>query len=227
MRNPAALLLASLLAVPALAGIGLASLTNKDATGGLKEALTQGAQMAVAALGKENGFYGDPKVKIPLPETLQKVEKPMRMMGMGKQFDELVLSMNRAAEAAVPESKTLLVNAVKNMSVEDAKKILTGGDTAGTEYFKRQTEAPLATKFLPIVKQATDKVGLAQQYNSLAGQAVSYGLVKQDQATIEQYVTKKTLDGLYLMIGEEEKAIRKDPVGQSSALLKKVFGALR
>ncbi|HEX9180185.1 MAG TPA: DUF4197 domain-containing protein [Burkholderiales bacterium] len=227
MRRPVSLLLSALIAVPALAAIGLDSLTNKDASGGLREALTQGAQMAVAALGKENGFYGDPRVKIPLPESLQKVEKPMRMMGMGKQFDELVLSMNRAAEAAVPEAKVLLTDAVKKMTVEDAKKILTGGDTAGTEYFKKHTEAPLAKKFLPMVKQATDKVGLAQQYNSLAGQAKTFGLVKDDQATIEQYVTKKTLDGLYLMIAEEEKAIRKDPVGQSSALLKKVFGALR
>jgi enolase len=149
------------------------------------------------------------------------------MMGMGKQFDELVLSMNRAAEAAVPEAKALLVDAVKKMSVEDAKKILTGGDTAGTEYFKQHTEAPLSKKFLPIVKQATDRVGLAQQYNSLASQAKPFGLVKDDQATVEQYVTKKALDGLYLMIAEEEKAIRKDPVGQSSALLKKVFGALQ
>ena len=225
MRKLSALLLASLLAVPALAG--LESLTNKDATGGLKAALDQGAQFAVSVLGKENGFYGDPRVKIPLPDGLRKVEKPMRMVGKGKQFDELVLSMNRAAEAAVPEAKALLTDAVKKMTVEDAKQILAGGDTAGTEYFKKHTESPLAKKFLPIVKQATDKVGLAQQYNSLAGQAKSFGLVKDDQATVEQYVTKKTLDGLYLMIGEEEKAIRKDPVGQSSALLKKVFGALR
>lgn len=225
MRKLAALLVVSLLALPALAG--LESLTNKDATGGLKEALTQGAQYAVNALGKENGFYGDPRVKIPLPESLRKVEKPMRMMGMGKQFDELVLSMNRAAEAAVPEAKALLTDAVKKMTVEDAKQIIGGGETAGTEYFKKHTEAPLAKKFLPIVKQATDKVGLAQQYNSLAGQARSFGLVKDDQATIEQYVTNRTLDGLYLMIAEEEKAIRKDPVGQSSALLKKVFGALK
>jgi hypothetical protein len=225
MRKLATLLIATLVAVPALAG--LESLTNKDATGGLKEALTQGAQYAVAALGKENGFYGDPRVKIPLPDSLRQVEKPMRMMGMGKQFDELVLSMNRAAEAAVPEAKALLTDAVKKMTVEDAKQILGGGETAGTEYFKKHTEAPLGKKFLPMVKQATDRVGLAQQYNSLAGQAKSFGLVKDEQATIEQYVTKKTLDGLYLMIAEEEKAIRKDPVGQSSALLKKVFGSLR
>lgn len=225
MRHLAALSLVAGLALPALAG--LESLTNKDATGGLREALIQGAQTAVAELGKENGFYGDPRVRIPLPESLRKVEKPMRMMGMGGQFDELDLSMNRAAEAAVPEARALLIDAVKKMSVADAKQILAGGDTAGTEYFRKHTEQALSKRFLPIVKEATDKVGLAQQYNSLAGQARTFGLVKDDQATVEQYVTKKTLDGLYLMIAEEEKAIRKDPVGQSSALLKKVFGALR
>lgn len=225
MRHLAALSLITGLALPALAGLD--SLTNKDATSGLKEALIQGAQTAVAELGKENGFYGDPRVRIPLPDSLRKVEKPMRMMGMGKQFDELDLSMNRAAEAAVPEAKALLIDAVKKMSVADAKQILTGGDTAGTEYFRTHTEQALSRRFLPIVKQATDKVGLAQQYNSLAGQAKTFGLVKDEQASVEQYVTRKTLDGLYLMIAEEEKAIRRDPVGQSSALLKKVFGALR
>lgn len=225
MRNLAALFFATGLALPALAGLD--SLTNKDATSGLKQALIQGAQTAVAELGKENGFYGDPRVRIPLPDSLRKVEKPMRMMGMGRQFDELDLSMNRAAEAAVPEAKALLIDAVKKMSVADAKQILAGGDTAGTEYFRTHTEQALSRRFLPIVKQATDKVGLAQQYNSLAGQAKTFGLVKDEQASVEQYVTRKTLDGLYLMIAEEEKAIRRDPVGQSSALLKKVFGALR
>lgn len=225
MRSLAALILATGLALPAAAG--LESLTSRDATGGLKEALSQGAQVAVAALGKENGFYGDPRVKIPLPDTLRTVEKPMRMMGMGNQFDELVLSMNRAAEAAVPEAKTLLVDAVKKMTVADAKQILAGGDTAGTEYFRKHTEQALSKKFLPIVKKATDRVGLAQQYNSIAGQAKPFGLVKDEQASVEQYVTRKALDGLYLMIAEEEKAIRQDPVGQSSKLLQKVFGAIR
>jgi len=205
---------------------GIADLTNSDATNGLKQALSDGSLSAVAKLGAENGFFGNPKVKIPLPPAMQRVEGAMRIAGMRKQADDLVLAMNRAAEAAVPESKQLLVDAVKKMSVQDAKGILTGGDTAATEYFKRTTEGDLTQRFLPIVKKATEKVGLAQQYNSLAHQGAAIGLVKEDQATIENYVTKKTLDGLYLMIGEQEKAFRQNPMGASSDLVKKVFGAL-
>jgi hypothetical protein len=148
------------------------------------------------------------------------------MMGMGKQADELVLRMNRAAEAAVPEAKTLLVDAVKKMSVQDAKNILTGGDDAATQYFRKVTSAPLADRFLPIVKQATDSVALAQQYNKFADAGARFGLIKKDQANLEQYVTQKALDGLYLMMAEEEKAIRKDPLTASTGLIKKVFGAL-
>jgi hypothetical protein len=208
-------------------GASIADLTNADATNGLKQALNEGSLAAVAKLGAENGFFANPKVKIPLPPTMQRVESAMRIAGMRKQADELVLAMNRAAEAAVPEAKQLLVDAVKKMSVQDAKGILTGGDTAATEYFKRTTEADLSRRFLPIVKKATEKVGLAQQYNSLAGQGAALGLVKDDQATIENYVTKKALDGLYLMIGEQEKAFRQNPMGASSDIVKKVFGTLR
>ena len=206
---------------------GIADLTNSDATNGLKQALNEGSIAAVAKLGAENGFFGNPKVKIPLPPAMQRVESAMRLAGMRKQADELVLTMNRAAEAAVPEAKQLLVDAVKKMSVQDAKGILTGGDTAATEYFRRTTEGDLTKRFLPIVKKATEKVGLAQQYNSLAGQGAAFGLVKEDQATIENYVTKKALDGLYLMIGEQEKAFRQNPLGASSDIVKKVFGTLR
>jgi hypothetical protein len=210
---------------PARAGI--ADITNADAASGLKQALTDGSAAAVKLLGTENGYFANPKVKIPLPPSLQKIESGLRMMGMKKQADELVLSMNRAAEAAAPEAKQLLVDAVKKMSVQDAKTILTGGDTAATDYFRRTTQAQLTQRFLPIVKKATDRVGLAQQYNSLAGQGVALGLVKQDDASIETYVTRKALDGLYLMIAEQEKSFRQNPVGASSAIVKKVFGALR
>jgi hypothetical protein len=206
---------------------GIADLSNADTTNGLKQALSDGSIAAVAKLGVENGFFGNPRVKIPLPPTMQRVEGAMRAIGMRKQADELVLTMNRAAEAAVPEAKQLLVDAVKKMSVQDAKGILTGGDTAATDYFKRTTEADLTKRFLPIVRKATEKVGLAQQYNSLAGQGAALGLVKGDQATIENYVTKKALDGLYLMIGEQEKAFRQNPLGASSDIVKKVFGTLR
>lgn len=206
---------------------GIADITNADAASGLKQALTDGSAAAVKLLGAENGYFANPKVKIPLPPSLQKIESGLRMMGMKKQADELVLSMNRAAEAAAPEAKQLLVDAVKKMSVQDAKTILTGGDTAATDYFRRTTQSQLTQRFLPIVKKATDRVGLAQQYNSLAGQGAALGLVKQDDASIETYVTRKALDGLYLMIAEQEKSFRQNPVGATSDIVRKVFGALR
>jgi hypothetical protein len=218
--------IASLVTVPAAAA-GIADLSNADAVNGLKQALTDGSAAAVKMLGQDNGYFGNAKVKIPLPPNMQKIESGLRMMGMKKQADELVLSMNRAAEAAAPEAKQLLVDAVKKMSVQDAKAILTGGDTAATDYFRRTTQDQLTQRFLPIVKKSTDRVGLAQQYNSLAGQGASLGLVKKDDATIETYVTRKALDGLYLMIAEQEKAFRQNPVGATSDIVKKVFGALR
>ncbi|MEK9826537.1 MAG: DUF4197 domain-containing protein, partial [Methylotenera sp.] len=178
-------------------------------------------------LSKTDGFLGNPEVKIPLPDALKKAEKTMRMFGMDKQADELVLKMNRAAEAAVPEAKALLVDSVKKMSVEDAKAILTGGDDAATQYFKKTTSKPMAEKFLPIVKKATADVELAQQYNKFAEAGSKYGLVKKEQVNLEQYVTQKALDGVYLMMAKEEAAIRKDPLGQGSKLIKKVFGALQ
>jgi len=205
----------------------IADLSNAEAVRGLKQALNDGSAAAVARLGVENGYYANPNVKIPLPPSLQQVERGLRAFGMRRQADELVLTMNRAAEAAVPEAKQLLVDAVKTMSVQDAKGILGGGDTAATEYFQRSTRSQLGRRFLPIVKQATDRVGLAQQYNALAGQGVALGLVKEDQGSIESYVTQKALDGLYFMIGEQEKAFRQDPVGATSDIVRRVFGALR
>ena len=204
----------------------LGSLSSSEAASGLKEALMQSAGKAVGKLGAVDGFLRNPKVKIPLPDSMKKAEKAMRMFGMGEQADELVLKMNRAAEAAVPEAKTLLVDAAKKMSVADAKSILTGGDDAATQYFRKTTSGSMAEKFLPIVKQATENVALAQQYNKFAEMGSRYGLVDKDQASLEQYVTQKTLDGVYLMMAEEEKAIRQDPMGQTSNLLKKVFGAV-
>lgn len=206
--------------------LSVSDLSNKEASGGLKEALIQGAGKAVSQLSATDGFFGNKEVKIPLPDTLKKAEKAMRMLGMGKQADELVLKMNRAAEAAVPEAKALLVDSVKKMSVDDAKSILTGGNDSATQYFKKTTSAPMAEKFLPIVKKATENVQLAQQYNQFAEMGNKFGIVKKEQINLEQYVTQKTLDGVYLMMAKEEAAIRKDPVGQASNLLKKVFGAL-
>ncbi|HSI95794.1 MAG: DUF4197 domain-containing protein [Methylophilaceae bacterium] len=206
--------------------VELADISNREATAGLKDALIQASGAAVGKLGVTDGFFKNPKVKIPLPDSLKKAEKAMRFFGMGKQADELVLRMNRAAEAAVPEAKVLLVDAVKKMSVQDAKDILTGGEDAATQYFKKVTATPLTAKFLPKVKEATQDVQLAQQYNKFAETGMQYGLVKKDQANLEQYVTQKTLDGLYLMMAEEEKKIRKDPLGASTSLIRKVFGAI-
>jgi Protein of unknown function (DUF4197) len=207
--------------------VDLNSLSNADASAGLKKALDQGINEAVGKLGVAGGFLNDPKVKIPLPPKLAKAEGAMRMVGLGGQADDLVNAMNRAAEAAVPESKVLLKQALKQMSVADAKQILTGGDDAATQYFKRITAAPLQVKFAPIVDQATRKVKLAESYDAVAKKGVALGLLKPEDSSLQAYVTQKTLDGLYLMMAEEERAIRKDPLGQASSLLKKVFGAVQ
>jgi len=226
MRQSFALLAGLLLAASAHA-LSLADISGKDASGGLKEALTQGAGKAVEMLGKQDGFLGNPKVRIPLPESVQKVEGVMRGLGMGKQADELLTAMNRAAEAAVPQAKTLLVNSIRQMSVEDAKGILSGGEDSATQYFRRTTSGPLAEKFRPVVQKAMAKVKLAEKYDQLAGKAAKFGLMREQDAHLENYVTQKTLDGLYLMIAEEERAIRKDPAGAAGNLAKKVFGALK
>ena len=226
MARILSVLAALVISFPAMAAT-LEGVSNTEAASGLKQALADGSAAAVGILGRENGFFGNPKVKIPLPPALQRVESALRFAGMKRQADELVLAMNRAAEAAVPEAKALLVDSVKRMSVQDARGILTGGDTAATEYFRRTTESQLMKRFLPIVKQQTDRAGLSEQYNSLAGQGVQLGLIKQDQSTIESYVTRKALDGLYLMIAEQEKSFRQNPLGASSDIVKRVFGAMR
>lgn len=207
--------------------LSLGDLTNAEASSGLKTALEKGALMAVALLGKPDGFLGNPKVRIPLPGYLEDASKLLKTFGQGRRIDELTTSINRAAEAAVPMGKDLLVSAVRGMNVNDAKNILTGGDTSVTAFFADKTRVPLGVRFLPVVNRATEKVGLANQYNEFAGKAASFGLVRKEDANIQQYVTGKTLDGLYLMIGEEEKKIRQDPVGTGSAILQKVFGALK
>ena len=216
----------ALLFVAQAQAIGLADLSNKDAASGLKEALIKGSQEAVTLLAKQNGFLGNERVRIPLPESLRQVEGLMRAFGMGKYADELVTTMNRAAETAVAEAKPLLLNAVKSMSVQDAKGILTGGDDAATQYFKRSTSAALGGKFLPIVKKATQKVKLADRYNEFAGKGAKLGLVDKKDADLNDYVTQKALDGLFLMIADEEMKIRKDPLGSASSIISKVFGAL-
>ena len=205
----------------------LDDLSNVDASKGLKTALEKGALAAVNLLGATDGFLGNEKVRIPLPGYLEDAAKLLRTFGQGARIDELVTSMNRGAEAAVPMAKDLLVKAVQTMSVTDAKGILSGGNTAVTEFFASKTRPALATKFLPVVTKATEKVGLADKYNQVAGKASELGLVKKEDANIQQYVTGKTLDGLFFMISEEEKKIRQNPVGYGSAILTKVFGAIK
>lgn len=222
----------ALMAVAAVMLFGNATATlagevsNKDAASGLKEALARGADAAIGQLGRKDGFLGDARVRIPLPESARAAEKMMRTLGMKKQADELIETMNRAAEMAVVEAKPILSNAVRTMSFDDARGILTGGDDAATQYFKRTTSDAIAGKFLPIVKKATAKVGLAAQYNEYAGHAAKFGLIDKNDADLDTYVTHKAMDGLFLMIAEQEKAIRKDPIGTGSSLLKKVFGSI-
>lgn len=205
---------------------GVDALSRTDISAGLKEALSRGADAAVAQLGVKDGFYGNPALKIPLPESLRKADKTMRMFGMNRQADDLVLAMNRAAEAAVPQAQALLADAVKSMTLDDARGILTGGATSATDFFRKKTETRLTERFTPIVKATTDQAGLAQQYNRYGGMAAQYKLIDKSQASVEQYVTQQSLDRLYRLIGEKEQAIRANPAQAGSDLLKQVFGAV-
>jgi len=221
-----AMIVATLATFAAFA-VSLGDLSNQEATSGLRAALEKGSAVAVAKLGVENGFLNNDKVKIGLPGVLQQARPLLQMTGQGEKLDELVLSMNRAAESAVPLAKPLLLNAIKTMSITDAKNILTGGETSVTDFFRQKTAAPLGVKFLPIVKKITDRAGLSAKYNAAMGQVAKMGVLPQEQATVEGYVTQRALDGLFLMIGEEEKAIRQNPLGAGSQIIGKVFGALR
>ena len=216
------------LALPAQAAMpSLANLSSGEASQGLKAALERGATFAVDQLGRPGGFLENPAVRIPLPGFLNDAAGALRMMGMGQRLDELVTSMNRAAEAAVPMARDLLVNTIQSMSVSDAKAVLTGGDTAATDYFAKATRSQLFGRFLPVAAHATENVGAATLYNQIAGKVSSFGLVKAEDAKLENYVANRALDGLYLMIGEEEKKIRANPLAAGSDLLRKVFGGLK
>jgi hypothetical protein len=220
-------LTAALLAGPWLAmwPSGVTAAVNEgEAATGVRAALERGAVAAVSLLGRSDGFLGDPRVRIPLPKPLADIAKFLKAAGQGKKVEELETAMNRAAEAAVPEAKALFVSTVKAMSVEDALKLVRGGPTSATDYFAGKTRAPLGEKFLPIVTKATEKVALAERYNTLAAKASSMGLLKGDQVDVQHHVTTRALDGLFLVMAEEEKKIRADPVKTGSAILKKVFG---
>lgn len=205
----------------------LDQVTEKEANSGMKAALEHGAAAAISKLGASGGFSNNEQVKIHLPKILEQAKPILKMTGHGQQLDDLVLAMNQAAESAVPLAQPLLVNAIKSMTLTDAKNILMGGDTSVTAFFKEKTTAPLTKEFLPKVKQVTDKSGLASKYNASIAQVGKITTIPPEQSTVENYVTQRTLDGLFFMIAEEEKAIRKDPIGTGSKIIGKVFGLLK
>jgi len=204
-------------------------LGQSEIVAGLKEALAKGVEKAVASLGKKNGFLGNQLVQIDLPDGVKSAAKIARGLGQGKKVDSFIASMNRAAEQAVPNSANLLGDAIRKMSVADGMKILNGGDTAATDYFRKVSSKSLKAQFLPIVKKATDKVGVTQQYKQIAGKATGLlggfmGKSSKNTLDLDRYVTNKSLDGLYKYIAIEEKAIRANPMQAGSKLLAKVFG---
>jgi hypothetical protein len=214
---------------------GLASSLSQDQmVQGLKEALGKGVQHAVSSLGHDGGFLTNAAVKIPMPQKLQTVEKTLRALKQDKLADEFVATMNHAAEQAVPEAAGVFGDAVKGMSIADAKAILTGTNNAATQYFRRTTETNLYVKFLPIVKQATSQAGVTSAYKQLmetAGGTSSLGsfgrsLLGADSLDVDAYVTNKAMDGLFTMVAQEEKLIRDNPAARTTALLQQVFGAV-
>ena len=200
-----------------------AGLSNDKIIAGLKEALQVSTGKAVALTGKPDGFLKNEAIKILLPPKLETVGRGMRMLGMGAKVDELEVGMNRAAEQATPLAKQIFIAAVKKMSFDDARRILAGSDTAATEYFKQTSSSDLTTAFSPIVHRSMQRVGVVQQYNNVLASAPG-GSALAGQFDLNKYVVGKTLDGLFLMLGEEEKKIRKDPAAQTTSLLKEVFG---
>ena len=217
----------AMLVIPAAAiPASLADISNRDAVAALRAALGKGTQAAVDQLGVENGFWGDERVRIPLPDSMKRAESMMRRLGMGKQADDLLLRMNRAAEAAVPEARALFVDSVKKMSVQDAKNIIGGPQDAATQYFRRTMSEPLTRRFLPIVTGAMQRVQLAESYDRFAEHGAQLGLIKKEDANLEEYITRKALDGLFLVMADEEKKIRENPLQETSSILRKVFGAL-
>jgi hypothetical protein len=214
------------LAATSAFGASLSDLSNLDANSGLKAALEKGALAAVGKLGAENGFLHNEEVKIRLPRALEKAQPYLKLAGQGHRLDELVESMNHAAEQAVPMAKPLLIKAVKSLTLTDAKNILTGGDTAVTEFFREKTADTLALQFRPIVKRVTDRSRLSAKYNAAMDQVSKFGAATAQQASVEDYVTQHAIDGLFKMIAEEEREIRRDPIGSGSKIISKVFGSL-
>lgn len=210
----------------AAARSSVAGLSEQQVADGLKEALAKGVQHAVTNLGRAGGFLHDPKVRIPMPENLQRVEQTLRTLRQDKLADDFVTTLNQAAEQAVPEAAAVLADSVKQMTLADAKSILTGTNTAATAYFRRTSETNLYARFLPIVQQATSKTGVTSSYKQMRARlGFASALMGNDAGDLDDYVTRKTLDGLFIKIGEEETAIRANPAARTTELLQKVFGA--
>jgi hypothetical protein len=206
----------------------LAALSQDQVAGGLKEALAKGVERAVATLGKEDGFLKDLNVKIPMPDSLSRVEKTLRTLRQDKLADEFVTTMNRAAEKAAPEAAAVLGDALKQMTLTDAKAILTGTNNAATQYFRRTSQTNLYERFHPIVKQATAQTGVTSAYKRMMDKAAFAGsFLGKDATDLDGYVTRKALDGLFVKIAEQEKSIRENPAARGTDLLKKVFGAVQ
>ena len=204
----------------------VASLSNTEMVAGLKQALREGTQFAVDNLGKEGGFLDNSKVKIPMPDSLYWVERSLRTLHQDELADEFIDTMNHAAERAVPEAADIFGAAIRNMSIEDAQEILTGPDDAATQYFRTSTQAELTERMRPVVEEATAQAGVTSAYKNMTARAGGMtSLLPSDATDLDGYVTSKTLDGLFIMIAEEEKKIRENPLARSTDLLKKVFGA--
>lgn len=208
-------------------GSGLTGFSTQDQIACLRQALNQGATTSVSSLSRKDGFLGNNKVRIPLPDSLQKADQAMRRFGMSRYSDQLITAMNRAAEAAVPEAKILLVGAIKKMTVADAQGILTGNNDAATRYFRNNTETALSVKFKPIVGRAMQKVQLAKAYDRFAGKGAKLGLLDERDAHLDDYITRKALDGLFLMMAEQELTIRADPLKATGSLARKIFAAIK
>jgi len=234
VRTTAIVLVIFLFATPASAqldqilkglGIGQSSgLSDVKISSGLKEALKIGTENAVHFTGRLDGYFKNQAIKILMPEKLQTMEKTLRAVGLGRELDEFVLSMNRAAERAAPAAKQIFWDAIGEMTFQDAKKILSGNETAATDYFKAKTTDKLTTAFRPIVDKATNEVGVTRQYKELVGRFQSIPFVKAETVDIDRYITTKALDGLFYVVAQEEKKIRTDPAARVTDLLKEVFG---
>lgn len=202
------------------------SLSDHEIATALREALEVGAGNAVSTLGRQGGFLDNPRARIELPETFSRIARGMRVVGLGRDVDVLVETMNRAAEQAVPEARNLILNTVRLLTIDDARNILTGPDDAATRYLRNHTEAELSQRFLPIVGRATKRVRLAEVYDRFASRGVAFGLVRADEANLDLYITRHALDALYLAIADEERAIRANPLQSGKRYVRKVFGAI-